>query len=116
MRAKTVYESISFERGKDPKSSMKIGLYVKIKKGIEFIINHHDVNNANFERDTMYGGADFMIDTILKTADIKRLVKQTFGDILIPMGLMEYTWKTFRVNPDLIDTFEQAWNDVRESL
>lgn len=57
-----------------------------------------------------------MIDTVLERKDIKRLVKKTFGDILIPMGAMEYTWKAFRVKPDLIDTFEQAWNDVLESL
>ncbi|HPI81922.1 MAG TPA: ankyrin repeat domain-containing protein [Candidatus Paceibacterota bacterium] len=109
-------ESVHFERGKDPKSSMGIGVYQKIRDGIEFIINHPHINDANYERDTMYGGADFMIETILGRKDIKRLVKKTFGDILIPMGAMEYTWKTFRVKPDLIDTFEQAWNDVLESL
>jgi len=32
MRAKTVYESISFERGKDPKSSMGIGKRALIEK------------------------------------------------------------------------------------
>ena len=61
MRAQFVYENLNFERGKDPKEAMNIGIWKHkiIKKAMEKMANDYGKKMEVFDEDSEYFSAGF---------------------------------------------------------
>jgi hypothetical protein len=117
MKAQFIYENLDFERGRDPKESIGLGLYEVIKNGMRQLLGLPEVKHMVIG---VYGeNPDPVLEIFWQGSikEFKKYIEKYLGNYLdTDIKYISKDWNSFTIYPQYVNKFDRAYEEVEEEM